>query len=72
MKNHSFIESGVFGPEAIAVLTKAYTASLKELRDTGQPQIVREIIAGRIIAAARTGERDPVPLREAALPWLAR
>jgi hypothetical protein len=72
MKNHSFKEPGVFGPEGIAVISKAYAVALKELRDTGQPQIVREIIAGRIIAAARTGERDPVRLREAALPWLAR
>jgi hypothetical protein len=72
MKNHSFIEPGVFGPEGIAVISQAYAAALKELHDAGQPQTVREIIAGRIIAAARTGERDPVRLREAALPWLAR
>jgi hypothetical protein len=72
MKNHSFVEPGVFGPEGIAVISKAYAATLEELHDTGQPQIVREIIARRIIAAARTGERDAVRLREAALPWLAR
>jgi hypothetical protein len=59
-----------FEPEAIAAMSEAYEASLKELRDTGQPKLVLEIIAERIIAAARTGERDPVCLRKAALPWL--
>jgi hypothetical protein len=72
MTHHSLIAPGVFGPEAIAAISEAYKASLKELHDTGQPQNVREIIAARIIAAARTGERDPGRLREAALPWLTR
>jgi hypothetical protein len=53
-------------------MSEAYEAALKEIHDTGQPQTVREIIAGRIITAATTGERDPVRLREAALPWLMR
>ena len=69
---HLFMEGGRFQPEAIVAMRTAYEASLKELRDTGQPKLVLEIIAERIIAAAGTGERDPVRLREAALPWLAR
>jgi len=32
-----------------------------------RPELVREAIAIRIIAAARAGERDPVRLRAAAL-----
>ncbi len=32
---------------------------------------VREIILARITEAAKSGERDPVRLRQAALPWLA-
>jgi hypothetical protein len=64
--NHSFIP-GAFGPEAIGAMSEAYEAALKELQDTGQPGVVREVIAGRIIAAARFGERDPVRLRAAAL-----
>jgi hypothetical protein len=35
--------------------------------DTDQPEVAREVIAGRIIAAARLGERDPARLLEAAL-----
>ena len=49
---------------------KAYDAALKELHDTGQPQMVLEIIADRIVAAAKLGKRDPVRLREAALRGL--
>ena len=48
-------------------MSEAFEAALKELDDTGQPKLVLEIIAERIIAAARIGERDPVRLRAAAL-----
>jgi len=63
----SFVRSGVFEPEAIAAMIEAMEAACKELRDAGQPDVVRKVIAQRIIAAARFGERDPVRLREAAL-----
>jgi hypothetical protein len=68
---HLFMEGGRFEPQAIVAMRTAYEASLKELHDTGQPKLVLEIIAERIIAAAATGERDPVRLWKAALPWLA-
>jgi hypothetical protein len=68
---HLFMEDGRFEPEAIVAMRKAYETSLKALRDTGQPKLVLEIIAERIVAAAGTGERDPARLWKAALPWLA-
>jgi hypothetical protein len=37
------------------------------LHDAGQPALVREIIAKRVIEAAKKGERDPVRLRNAGL-----
>jgi hypothetical protein len=64
---HSFIKPGAFEPEMIAVMSEAFEAACTELHDTGQPQIVLEVIAERIIAAARMGEHDPLRLREAAL-----
>jgi hypothetical protein len=68
---HLFAEHGPFEPdEAGAAMSEAYEAALKELQDTGQPQIVLEIIAARIIAAASIGERDPGRLRAAALRGL--
>jgi len=51
----------------IAAMSEAFEAACKELDDAGQPRVAREVIAGRIIAAARLGERDPVRLRAAAL-----
>jgi hypothetical protein len=46
---HLFMEGGRFQPEAIVAMRAAYEASLKELRDSGQPKLVLEIIAERII-----------------------
>jgi hypothetical protein len=62
-----FIQSGVFEPEVIAAMSEALEAALKELGDAGQAEAISEMIARRIIAAARFGERDPVRLMEAAL-----
>jgi hypothetical protein len=67
MPIRSFLGPGAFDPEAIAVMSEAFEAALKALHDTGQPNVVREVIAVRIIAAAKLGERDPVRLRAAAL-----
>ena len=67
MQIHSLMQPGAFGPEAIAAMGDALDAALKELQDTGKSDVAREIIAGRIIGAARLGERDPVRLRAAAL-----
>ena len=67
---HLFQQDERFEPQAIAAMSKAYKAALKELHDTGQPELVLEIIAERIIASASIGERDPIRLRKAALPWL--
>jgi len=71
MQIHSLMQPGAFGPEAIAAMGDALDAALKELQDMGQSDVqsdvAREVIAGRIIAAARIGERDPARLRAAAL-----
>jgi hypothetical protein len=64
MRMHLF---GAFEPEAIAEMTEALEAACEELKDSDQPEVVREIVAQRIILAVRFGERDPVRLREAAL-----
>jgi hypothetical protein len=66
MTIRSFTELGAFDPVAIAVLGEAFEAAVKELPDNAQPEVARELIAGRIIAAARLGERDPARLLIAA------
>ncbi len=62
-----FPKQSVFEPDAVAVMSEAFDAACRELRDTSNPQVVREIIAERIITAASLGERDPIRLRTAAL-----
>ena len=49
---------------------EAFDAACKELHDVGERDLVRKLIAKRIIAAASGGERDPVRLRTAALSWI--
>jgi hypothetical protein len=72
MSIHSFVGLGVFDPEVLAAMGEAFDAACKALEDTGQPLLVREVIAQRIIETANAGERDPARLLEAALPWLTR
>jgi len=61
-----FVQPGAFEPEATAAMSEAFEAACNELHRTGHA-VMREVIAGRIVAAARFGERDPVRLRAAAL-----
>ena len=63
-------ENAAFDPETIDVLDRAYEKARMSLHDKGQPPFVQEIIAQRIIAAAKTGERDPDLLCETALKAL--
>jgi hypothetical protein len=57
-------------PEMVKTLCEAYEKACKSLHDTGQPEIVNEIIAQRIIALAQKGERDPDRLCAGALTAL--
>jgi hypothetical protein len=65
------IEQGAFEPEATAAMGEAFDAACKELHEVGEFQMVRKVVAQRIIAAARRGELDPVRLRAAALSGLS-
>lgn len=61
-----FVARGAFDDATTRIMGEAFDAACKELRDTGQPAVVREIMARRIIAAAHKGERDVGRLTEAA------
>jgi len=43
-----FIQPGAFEPDAIAAMSEALEAALKELQDTGQPRPAREVVARRL------------------------
>jgi hypothetical protein len=60
----------VFDDYVTQIMGDAFDSACKELDDAGQPAIVYEVIAGRIIDAAKNGERDPARLREAGLAAL--
>ena len=60
----------VFDDRATQIMGEAFDGACKELHDTGQPPIVYEVIAKRIIDAARAGERDLARLRNAGLTAL--
>ena len=59
-----------FNPEATAILCDAFDQVCRELHDTGQPDIVREVIAKRVIEIASHGEHDPKQLCRATLASL--
>jgi hypothetical protein len=56
-----------FDADATRAMGEAFDAACLELHDKGQPVVVREVLAKRIIAAAKEGERDPAVLCDAAL-----
>jgi hypothetical protein len=47
MSFRSFVKSGVFEPEAIAVMSEAFDAACKELNDAGQPDVVLRFACGK-------------------------
>ena len=61
------VKAGEFNEEAAQAIGAAFDAACKALGDTGQPQVVQDVIAGRIIDEARRGERDPQRLCDYAL-----
>ena len=60
----------VFDDHVTQIMGEAFESACNELHDAGQPRIVYEVIAERIIDAANDGERDPVRLRNAGLAAL--
>ena len=61
------IQNVAFGDTATSAMGEAFDKACKSLRSFGTACTVREIIAKRIVAVARNGERDPARLHEQAL-----
>jgi hypothetical protein len=62
-----FLQGQPFDPETLNALGLAYDKARRHLHDTGQPAVVQELIAERIIAIAKTGLSDPDQLAQRAL-----
>ena len=65
-----FIPIGVFDDATVRDIGRAFDLACKQLNDSGQPDVVHEVMIKRIIAAARRGERDVKRLRDAGLTGL--
>lgn len=59
-----------FDPDTLRIVGAAFNCAKAALHDRGQPEIVDEVIAKRIIAMAVDGERDVLVLAEIALEAL--
>lgn len=59
-----------FDDRVTRLLGQAFDDACRQLHDKGQPQIVYEIIAARIIEAAKSGERDVNKLSSAGISAL--
>jgi hypothetical protein len=66
-----FRDSG-FDAEATGALGKAYDIACRALHPKGQPPVVQEILAKKIIEVAQRGERDPTGWRPSLWPTWAR
>jgi hypothetical protein len=62
-----YLKGQSFDPEMLHVMGLAFDKARRHLHDTGQPAVIQELIAERIIFRARTGIRDPDKLARGAL-----
>lgn len=60
-----------FKDEVTRTMGEAFDAACKQLHD-GHPDDMRDVMAKRIVEAARLGERDVVRLRDVALATIGR
>jgi hypothetical protein len=61
------LETGVFSPDEVTAMAQAYDTVRKKLHDRGQPALVNEIIAKRIIELAKLRALNAQELADRAL-----
>jgi hypothetical protein len=70
MALYRIFQTGVFEPEEIEIMSAAYEDALSVLQLANRQDPITELVARKIIAVARSGERDPTCIRELALKEL--
>ena len=63
-------EGPVFDADVTAIMGQAFDFVIAQLHDTGQPDLVQEIIAKQIVEIAARGERNPARMADIALETL--
>jgi hypothetical protein len=69
---HPLFASMAFEPEVLQAMGKAFDLACERLQDTGQSELVKEVLATRIIDLAHRGVIDPVMLYKHALRGLEK
>ena len=67
MGSANYFSDTRFDPQETHAMGEAFDLACQKLRIGGQPEVVKEIIAKRIIQAAKNGERDPYRLAAKAM-----
>jgi len=67
MPIYRLLQSAAFGPKAVKAMTTAFEDTLLELKLTDRTDPLTEVVARKIIEAAKLGERDPTRLRDIVL-----
>lgn len=67
MPIHRLLENSPFGADEVACMVTAYEDALGVIGPIGLSDVVKEIVAKKIIDIAQRGERDPVQMRRYAL-----
>ena len=65
------IHAGSFDDDVIRAMGAAFELSCKSLPHPCHSEVARDLIAGHIVEAANTGERNPARLSEKALRALS-
>lgn len=66
-----FLREGVFDPEAICVMSLAFTDACSRLGLVDKSDGATQLVAEKIIEAAERGERDPARMVSAVLTHFA-
>ena len=68
-RHHPFLEDRVFDAEATRVMGEAYDKARAGLHDKGQPHLVQEIIAKRVVDMRRPASAIPMNSLDASWRW---
>jgi hypothetical protein len=70
MNKIQFLSSGAFDCRTTAAMGAAYDRACQSMQDWGQPEIMKETIAKRIVEVAQRGVSDPGQICDQALKSL--
>ncbi len=65
--HYRYLTNTNFAPETVAKICEAFEMTVKAMHDCGQPDVVQEVLAKRIIGLAQQGITDPHELSNRAL-----